>query len=615
MEAPKAIRIDSTTSATPGFKSSFLANSHAGWGKAGCLSSGCHALSHGGPSPAACAVCHGSNGAPPRTLRAQHTVAGADCASCHAARHADLGFSSPGDCTSCHKFDSPPGTCPVTESFDVVVIGAGGGGLSTAAALSRAGKRVVVLEKHNRVGGYMSNFERGGYRFEVSLHAFDGLDSGGPNVPVFQALGIDKKVQPLRGTTMYRSVYPDLDIDVPADVDQYQAKLREWFPAESEGIDRLFADTAVFDTIITRMSEGMSDPSKLPSPAEMDLFFKYANQNLSEFLSAYLHDQRLVQVWTQLAGFAGTEPDQLDAALFIAMWNSYHRHGAFFFKGGSQAVSDAMAEVIKENGGTIKLGTLATRIDVENALATRVQTDADACYGGRYVVSNANAVDTIHQLIGAQVAPRDAARYKPWKVGLSAFVVYLGVDRDYTSYFHDSHEIMVTDSYDPAENFATIAACDADRTPFAIANYTVLDPTTAPPGKNVIEITGQLGYDCGDEWHVSDGFDAYRRYKDDLGAVLVRRAERVLPGLSQHIEYAEVATPITLRNFTLNPRGTIFGWDNIVSQSMTARMAADRLQDVSNVFLASAWAFPGGGQSAVLISGSRAANTILGLDR
>ena len=58
-----------------------------------------------------------------------------------------------------------------------MIVGAGGGGLSAAARLSQAGKKVIVIEQHDKVGGYMTAFERDDYRFEVSLHAFDGLAS------------------------------------------------------------------------------------------------------------------------------------------------------------------------------------------------------------------------------------------------------------------------------------------------------------------------------------------------------------------------------------------------------------------------------------------------------
>ena len=70
-------------------------------------------------------------------------------------------------------------TAEQEKVYDVIVVGAGGGGLGAAARLALAGKSVLVLEQHDKVGGYMTAFYRDDYRFEVSLHAMDGLDPGG----------------------------------------------------------------------------------------------------------------------------------------------------------------------------------------------------------------------------------------------------------------------------------------------------------------------------------------------------------------------------------------------------------------------------------------------------
>jgi len=94
--------------------------------------------------------------------------------------------------------------------------------------------------------------------------------------------------------------------------------------------------------------------------------------------------------------------------------------------------------------------------------------------------------------------------------------------------------------------------------------------------------------------------------------VLIKRAEKHLPGLSSHIEVMEVGSPRTMEHFTLNPKGTIFGWDNIPGQSMMNRLPQET--PIPNLFLAGAWTFPGGGQSAVLNSGVMAAQKILKLE-
>jgi len=85
------------------------------------------------------------------------------------------------------------------DRYDAIVIGAGGGGLAAAAKLALGGMKVLVIEQHSKVGGYMGNFERDDYTFEISLHAMDGFDPGtGMNRKTFEDLGILNKVKPVK---------------------------------------------------------------------------------------------------------------------------------------------------------------------------------------------------------------------------------------------------------------------------------------------------------------------------------------------------------------------------------------------------------------------------------
>lgn len=510
---------------------------------------------------------------------------------------------------------------PAPQQYDVVVIGAGGGGLAAAARLARAGKKVLVLEQHSKVGGYMTNFQRGDYTFEVSLHAMDGLDEpGGMNRAGFRALGILDKVQPVKLDPMYRAVFPDFTIDVPAEAAAYQALLQEKFPEEAEGIAALFANQRTINRAMQAMI-GLAGEERGKSLREI-LFhpwifwpvIKYWNATLSEMLDDFIHDPKLIAVFTQLSGFAGAEPNRVSALFFSVMWNSYHLGGYYYFVGGSQSVSNALAEVIQENGGEIKLNTLVTKIVLEGKRAVAVQTRDGAEYPCRFVVSNANAPDTFFKLIGREHLPADyVQKLENLQIGLSAFQVFLGVDHDFRDLFPRSHDLMINVTYDQAENFGYYTRGEPDQVPFAIVNYSVVDPTAAPPGKNVICLTSIMPYDWQDGWHEQESYARYQALKEEVAWTLIRRAEAFVPGLSQRIEVLEVGSPRTMEHYTLNPQGTIFGWDNTPEQSMMKRLPQET--PIENLYLAGAWTFPGGGQSAVLSSGLMAAEKILARDQ
>jgi all-trans-retinol 13,14-reductase len=602
-----AATIDAVTSASPRVAEAELVEGvHPGWGLADCES--CHGDVHeSGYRPPDCAGCHGKNGAP--WLLDGHGTE--DCDSCHADRHPTLDLAAPGDCRACHRF-APSDGCAHVESTDVVVIGAGGGGLSAAATAAMGGLKVVVLERQAKVGGMMTRFHRGPYNIEVSLHGFDGLDEAGLNAGLFEGLDIADRVRPVRIDPLYRVVFPDLALDVPGDVEAYRALLKARFPAESDGIDALVDEMIRLGGVLVAAME-FFETGVMPEGLTVDDLYELQGMmeiTLQEYIDRFVRDPQLVAAFTILSGFTGNLPTDLSAMLFLALWNSYHLGGYFYFEGGSQALADAMAAVIVEHGGEIELNTTATKIVVEDGRATQVRAQDGRCFDARYVVSNAPAPLTVFDLVGREhFSEAYTRRVEAMEPGQSSFVVYLGVDHDYRSAFGLTHEIFVGTDYDPAAALEAVESCDIEEVGMAITNYSLVDPTASPEGRNVITITTILPYECRDEWAWDVSHEAYRQQKDEVAAVLIERAEAFLPDLSSHIEVQEVGTPRTIEAFTLSPRGSIIGWSNTMDQSLANRL--EQTTEIENLFLAGAWTYPGGGQSQVMLSGQIAAGYIL----
>ncbi len=509
---------------------------------------------------------------------------------------------------------------PSLSEYDVIVIGAGGGGLSAAARLSLSGKKVLVIEQHEKVGGYMTNFVREPYVFEVSLHAFDGLDPDGFNRGVFEKLGIMNRVKPIRMDPLYRSLYPDMTLDVPADPDAYIAVLKELFPHEKEGIDKLYKTLDRIDRAMQcamYFVNGQYGKGLVQSVKQfrgLYTLYKYWNVTLSALLDEYLTDEKLKTVFSQLTGFLGAGPDKISGMVFAVMWNSYHRNGYYYFEGGSQSVSNALAAVIEENGGEILLSNLVTRIIVQDGSAQGVQTRDGRIFKCRYVISNANAMDTFFKLVGSDHLPEDyIENLKTLKPGIACFMVYLGVDHDYSPLFPDNiHELFYNPGYDQAENYKLILEGNIEKVPFAITNYSMVDPMASPKGKNVICLTTIMPYDWKHGWYEKESYDKYNALKHETADILIARAEKILPGLGSYIEEMEVGSPRTMEHYTLNTAGSILGWDNTPEQTMLKRLP--QKTPIKNLYLAGAWTFPSGGQSAVLMSGLMAAERILKQD-
>ncbi len=526
-----------------------------------------------------------------------------------------------------------PAWCAQAPAYDVVVIGAGGGGLAAAARLSRAGMKVLVIEQNSKVGGYMGSFTRGPYFFEISLHGMDGLNPDGLHEQTFEALGITDKVAPIKLDPMYRAVFPDFAIDVPADPDAYMQQLLIKFPHEAEGIFELFLTmNSLYNGMqffVHLYERSLLEALPHYNAADIEMLRRYQNVTLSDLLQEYTSDEQLIAAFTQLASYGGLSPDALSAQFFSLFWNSFHRGGFYYFAGGSQSVSAALAEVVEEHGGSIMLSTKAEKIVIRLGRAVAVQTASGQEFPCRFVVSNVNAPATFNTLVGREHLQKDfLKKLDAMQAGTSWFQVYLGVDHDYRDAFPSgTHEIIVNGSYDQAENFSYFLSGDIDRAPYFIMNYSAVDPGAAPAGKNVIVLSTIMPYDFDNNWQTAGmpadaataatsnmspacaGCEQYVALKKQMADKLIQRAEQLLPGLSSHIDVLEVGSPRTLEFFTHNPRGAMLGWSNTAEQVLFNRLP--QATPIRNLYLAGAWTFPGGGQSAVLESGKFAAEKIL----
>ncbi|MCA9928872.1 MAG: NAD(P)/FAD-dependent oxidoreductase, partial [Anaerolineales bacterium] len=218
-----------------------------------------------------------------------------------------------------------------TEKFDVVIIGAGLGGLSAAGYLAKAGRKVLVLEHHTVPGGYAHEFRRGKFRFEVALHALDGAAPGGWVYPVLSDLDVLDSVAFTRLDPFYVAKFPDHEIAAHADPYEYEAELICHFPDEAEGIRRLidsmktvFGDVRRF-TVDGRLNRR---PPLAEMPARYPDMLGAMSRSWEDYMGQYISDPQLQAVFSSLLGYYGLPSGRLNAATFILPWVSYHFFGA-----------------------------------------------------------------------------------------------------------------------------------------------------------------------------------------------------------------------------------------------------------------------------------------------
>jgi phytoene dehydrogenase-like protein len=143
---------------------------------------------------------------------------------------------------------------------------------------------------------------------------------------------------------------------------------------------------------------------------------------------------------------------------------------------------------------------------------------------------------------------------------------------------------------------------DFSKRSFIFVDYSQVDSGLAPAGKSVGAIC------CVDylkDWKSLDR-NEYKARKEQVTAILIDRLEKIIPGIKDIIEYSETGTSSTVRRYTLNPEGAVYGFAQTPS-----RKIFDSFKSLDNLHFASAWGKTGGGFSGVIIGGYLCAYNIL----
>jgi len=487
--------------------------------------------------------------------------------------------------------------------YDVVVIGAGNGGLTAAATLAKAGRKVLLLERHNIPGGCATSFCRGRFEFEVALHQLSGLgrqEMPGPVRGALQDLGVMEKVEFVEMKDLFRAIYLDhVDITLPADWEGMIAVLKEKFPKEKEQISKFFDMVQKF---CMEMIGGifMNDPDI--SKEKYPLYFKHALRNSKDVLDEYFHDPALKAVISTYWGYMGLPPGQLAFMHLAILVFAYCVFKPWHIKGSSQALSNALVEVFLEKGGDVRFNCPVKKILVKNGRITGVLTDDGETYETDFVISNASPISVYVDLIDADHVPDEQFNIlRGAAVSTSAFTIYAGLDCEPQDIGIAESTNFICSSIDIEAAYARTRTLDPPEM-MLLSCYDVSDPDFSPKGAcQTAIVTGQYV----EPWlAVPPGQYAEMKYRYAEGMLAL--VERVFPGYRDHIEEIEVATPLTHMRYLGHPGGAIYGFDQHVRNS---RLFMPLDSPIEGLYFAGA-SVAGGGYQPTLTSGGSAARAV-----
>lgn len=490
------------------------------------------------------------------------------------------------------------------SGYDVVVVGAGNGGLSAAATLARKGQKVLLLERHNVPGGCATSFCRGRFEFEVALHQLSGMgqrDKPGSLRRLLGKLGVEEELDWVEMEQLYRIVLPgELDIRLKADREEAIRALQERFPAEKEAI------AAFYDLCYRFIYEAVtvSRSGDAVTREQAPVYFKYALKTAEEVLDEFFIDPLLKLSVSLYWSFMGVPPSKMPFSLLAGNIFVYMEFKPYHLKGGSQAMSNALAEQILSHGGEVRFNCPVERILVEDGRVCGVKTATGDTISCRAVISNASPIETyVNMMDEAEVPEKDLSRLGASNIGVSAIVLYIGLDCPPEALNIQDSMTLLYNTADLDKTYASGRHIDTSEDAMIISCYTLDDQSFSPPGTSQVVIV-TLKY--AEPWLAVPPSD-YAKTKFECADGLLKRVETLYPGFREHIEEIEVATPVTFMRYLNHPGGAFYGFDQVIKDSPPL---LNNRSSIEGLYFAGTWVGTCGFEPT-LTSGNRAARAVL----
>jgi phytoene desaturase len=471
-------------------------------------------------------------------------------------------------------------------SVDVVVVGAGPGGLAAAMLLSHAGASVTVLERQDQVGGRTSTLEGHGYKFDLGPTFFLYPQI---LVEIFRHCGfqLEDEIELQRLDPHYRLTFEGSDtILAGPDINKMEREMSRVSPVDNGGFTRFMVDNRKkFASFAPVLQKPFTSPLDLLD-ARMTALLPYFRpcKSVEGDLRSFFKDERLRLACAFQSKYLGMSPFSCPSIFTILSFLEYE-FGIFHPRGGCGAVSRAMARVAQSLGASIHLSEPVTKIEFEGKRARQAIT-ASGKYPCDALVINADFAHAMPNLVPNHLRKRwSDEKLRGKKYSCSTFMMYLGVKRLFPQLEH--HNIFLSNVY--RENLTDIERDHrlSDNPSFYVCNPVCTDASMAPEGKSALYILVPVTH-----LHENVNWNSEtQRYRN----LVLRQLRKIaVADIEADIEFEQIIPPPMWESGYAVYKGAVFNLAHCLSQMLFLR-PQNRFRELDGVYLVGGGTHPGSG--------------------
>ena len=456
------------------------------------------------------------------------------------------------------------------NKYDVIVVGAGNGGLAAAATTAKNGLKTLLLEKHNLPGGCATSFSRGRFEFEPSLHELCSVgtkDTPGKVYRVLDGLGADidwrYEYNPYRAIVKGENGY---DVTLSGSIEGFCDSMEAAVPGCRESVYAFLMLAEKNEKALAYVEQKKGNPNKLVMAAKYGDFLRTASSSVNDVMIALGIPEKARRILETYWGYLGVPCDELNCMHYLSMITGYIKEGAAMPYRRSHELSLSLCKVIYDHGGEIYYNSEVTEFLYDETKRVIGVAVGDKKYYAKEVISNVIPHNVFNMSDPSVIPQTDLKLANAREFGISVATIYLGLDCTAEELGIKDYTVFVMSEADSRKQWDK----RAEGSLYIVNCLNMVIPDSSPEGTCTMFFTMPI---FGSDVPKDLTPQGYKKYKNELAKKYIEDYEKLMGlDIQSHIEEISVATPVTFARYLGTPEGTIYGykssdWDNVIMRT------------------------------------------------
>jgi phytoene dehydrogenase-like protein len=487
---------------------------------------------------------------------------------------------------------------------------------------ARSGRRVLVLERNEALGGAATVYRHGPLAIEASLHEMDGLDQDDPKLPVLRSLGLDRDLTFVDVGDLYEVRGPQIGAPfvLPHGVDRARAAAMARFPGHAKGVEEYFRRLVALRGAAAFAARHQDDRSwwlrHVPEAVRrLWPVLREGRATVSEVLGELFGgDEAIKLALATNLGYYHDDPDRMLFLRYAIPQASYLMGGGHYLRGGSQALSDRLVALIRDAGGIVESSREADRLLFEGervaGVAHHARQGGDPQTDFAPVVFGNAAPQRLAEMLPEDKRDAFLAPYAHRRSSISLWTISIGLSRAAEEFGVRHYSTFILPAWlKTMAQYREAAVILGEDPGVRVPPYVFVDYHRIDSGLN--RAGPFLGSACGidrmENW-AGLSREAKRTRKDLWMEHIIGDLDREFPGIAGAIVQREMATAETLHHYLNTPDGGVYGF--APDDSAAGPLSVTPRTAIKGLWLASAYVF-GGGFTGAMLGGAAAARAAM----